>query len=471
MNLSYIHIFTFLLSFMIIKIFYPQISWEQHEESFLKSNVEISNSISFKNKNITKNFQLNIEQFIFGNTKNENSFFLKRSILANKLKNNFKLKEIFILPIVYINNIVQTDEQKYLKRLLSLIVSLFSIFLILSIFLFIQRIKREKELKRQYEHLELVYSKLIKKQRTIEEQKVLLRKSLKQQELNNKKLSSENLFVEQKSKNIESFSKKIEFQKQQIENLYKSTKSAINYAMTIQKALLPKDDYTQDFFDDSFLAFDPHSEISGDFYYFENIKNHKIFAIADCTGHGVAGGFLTVIGITFLHEIINNNNFISTAQILEDLRKRVKKIFETFGNKNQNGIDISLCAYNLDDNSLQFSGAFNNLYLIRDGKLTIHKGVRNPIGFFPRERNFSSTTIQLQTNDLVYLMTDGFQDQNGGPEGKRITSRVALDLLKTIQHLPLEKQKMILTDYYYNWKNDGKRVDDYTILGTKWNFD
>ena len=364
---------------------------------------------------------------------------------------------------------LQIKENKLIKYLQSLIIVFFIILILIGIYITYSIRKKSLQLQKQKKEIESQNKKILNSHEQINSQKEVLSKLLEKQEDINNKLFAESIKVEQKNIEIGEYNNQIKLQKEEIEHIYNYTKKGINYAYTIQKALLPTNEVIESFFKESFLIFNPHSKISGDFYFVNSISNYRVFAVGDCTGHGVAGGFLTILGITFLHEIINYKQITTSSEILEELRRRVKKIFVTFGNKNENGMDITLCVYNTKTNILQFSAAHNPLVIVSKNKLTVYKATRSPIGFYPREKEFTTTEIKLYENDKIYLLTDGYQDQYGGKLDRRIKTKGVYNILKTISHLPLKKQKNILEEYYNNWKGNNIQIDDVTILGINWN--
>jgi len=213
----------------------------------------------------------------------------------------------------------------------------------------------------------------------------------------------------------------------------------------------------------------PKENVSGDFYYVSNTKDNKLlFAAADCTGHGVPGGFMTMLSITFLNGIIRRDREIKPSNILEQLRGRIKGIFSQYGTKNQNGLDIAFCSIDIKTNILQYAGAYNPLWIIRNNELLEYRATRNPIGFYPKEQLFENHEIQLQNNDLIYVFSDGYQDQPRGEDNRKFTKKRLKDLLLEIHNLALFEQKIILTKRLHDWANGKKQIDDITIMAIKW---
>ena len=256
--------------------------------------------------------------------------------------------------------------------------------------------------------------------------------------------------------------------KEAIEEAHKNITDSINYARTIQEALLTNNEIISSLFKDYFLFFKPKEIVSGDFYYVNKVNEYIIFAIADCTGHGVPGGFLTMLGITFLHEIVYHYETNNPGTALNLLRARIKSTFMAFSSQQNNGLDIALCAIDVSTNILQFAGAFNPLWIIRNNELIEYKATRNPIGFYPKEVDFENHEIELCDNDKLYLFSDGYQDQFGGDKNKKFTKRRLKALLLEIHQLPMIEQKNIINDKLQKWKRDYEQVDDITVMAIKW---
>ena len=264
------------------------------------------------------------------------------------------------------------------------------------------------------------------------------------------------------------FEEKLQNQKETVEIAHNKITSSINYAKRIQNALLTNKKIINDYFKNYFLIFKPKEQVSGDFYYVNKIKNYLIFAIADCTGHGVPGGFLTMLGITYLHEIVRRDEIKKTNLALNTLRDRFKRTFKTFGSNSQNGLDIALCVIDLDTNILQYSGAYNPLWIIRNNELIEYKATRNPIGFYVKEKDFDKHEIQLKNDDLLYIFSDGFQDQFGGDDHSKYSTKRFKELIYSIHTKTINEQNDILTNTFDQWKKDYEQTDDVTVLGIKW---
>ncbi len=283
----------------------------------------------------------------------------------------------------------------------------------------------------------------------------------------NKSLNRENIRITEKNNKLKQTYAELHKSNKKIKEAHKDITDNIKYAKTIQNALLTSKELIDSYFNDYFLLFKPKDQVSGDFYYINKINNNLIFAVADCTGHGVPGGFLTILGITYLHEIVRKEDIQNVGDALNLLRQRIKNTFKAFGSENYNGMDIAICAINQKTNILQYSGAYNPLWIIRNDKLTEYKATRNPIGFYPKEISFIPKEIQLQNNDIIYLFTDGYPDQINN-ENKKFSKRQLKDVFLEIHTMPLNKQKKHLVKNLKHWRQKQIQIDDITILGIKW---
>ncbi len=262
---------------------------------------------------------------------------------------------------------------------------------------------------------------------------------------------------------------KISEQKDKIELQQKALEESLEYASSIQSALLPDLRYLYKLFPQSFVLFKPRDIVSGDFFWYARKGSRVAVTAADCTGHGVPGAFMSMLGISFLNEIVSKS--IPRANtILNRLRENVMKALHQTGelSENKDGMDISLCVIDLNEMELDFSGAFNPLYLIRNGVLIETRGDKMPIGINAViEKSFSNHTIKLEEGDLIYLFSDGYPDQFGGPHDKKFKYSALKDLLIRIHRKPMETQKKELERSFIRWKADSEQVDDVLLIGIK----
>jgi len=257
-------------------------------------------------------------------------------------------------------------------------------------------------------------------------------------------------------------------QKEEIEKQKLEITESIQYASRIQNALLPPDEEMDKLLPSYFILNKPREIVSGDYYWISQKNNKVIVAVADCTGHGVPGAFMSILGIASLNEIVNKTETIVANEILNQLREQLIKSLRQTGRENEtrDGIEISLCVIDFDSKKLQYSGAIRPLYYIRDKEISEIKGDYMPIGVLEGEKHsFNIKEMEFQENDLIYLFSDGFVDQIGGPERKTFRSKYFKELLVDIHEESLDKQKDVLEKTYEEWKGDMDQIDDILIMG------
>jgi len=246
--------------------------------------------------------------------------------------------------------------------------------------------------------------------------------------------------------------------------------SSITYAHRIQSALLPPKSYLDELFKEYFVLYLPRDIVSGDFYWVRN-KNNKIYiAVADCTGHGVPGALMSMLGVAFLNEVINRFEEAKPAEILNHLRNNVIRSLHQTGKtgESKDGMDIALTVLDYNNNELIFSGANNPLYIVKDGELTIIKGDKMPIGIYHKhEQSFSNNTSPIITDTTLYMFSDGYIDQFGGSKGKKLKNRGFRELLLSIQDHSLIDQKEKLNQFYSEWRGEIEQIDDICLVGIK----
>lgn len=256
---------------------------------------------------------------------------------------------------------------------------------------------------------------------------------------------------------------KIEAQKEEIT-------SSIEYASRIQRAMLPVEDHFKDVFSDYFILFKPRDIVSGDFYWIGEDDKHYFFTVADCTGHGVPGAFMGTMGISTLNEIIANNRELQANTVLNILREKTKTALHQTGKMGEanDGMDVAFCVLNKNRKMLQFSGAFNPLLLFQRGELKEYKADRMPIGIhYGGEKSFTNNVVTVSRGDTVYIFSDGFSSQFGGPDGTKYKSSNLKKLLSEIYYRPMVEQRNILENEFEKWKGSHDQVDDITIIGVR----
>jgi len=275
-------------------------------------------------------------------------------------------------------------------------------------------------------------------------------------------------------------------QKDRIEEIHKQVTDSINYAKRIQEAVLPMSDIARSVLGEHFVFFKPKDIVSGDFYLIVKINNLLFVAVADCTGHGVPGAFMSMMGISFLNEIIQKQEINKANQILNDLRKEIIHALQQKGiqGEQKDGMDISLLIINTDTNECQWAGANNPLYIVKkseseklkvkseelstfDFQLYEFKGDKMPIAIYPDMKDFTNHVIKLSKGDSLYLFTDGLADQFGGIMNRKFMYKQFKETLLQITHKSMSEQKDILESTFENWKGKGEQIDDVTIIGIR----
>lgn len=257
-----------------------------------------------------------------------------------------------------------------------------------------------------------------------------------------------------------------------IQHLYNDVTDSIKYALRIQNSILPPVSYVKKYIKDAFFLYKPKDIISGDFYWFEEQIDDFFIGAVDCTGHGVPGALMSMVGHNILTRAVTDHGLLKPADILDELNESVSKALRTgqedaAGSKD--GMDIAICRINYKQNIMQYAGAFNPIYRIRDGELEEFKANKFPIGHYVEDPSLKYTNIdfELRENDIYYIFTDGYADQFGGPKGKKFMYKQFRELLLQIHTLPFEEQRQALDDAILNWMQDEPQLDDILVIGFK----
>lgn len=262
----------------------------------------------------------------------------------------------------------------------------------------------------------------------------------------------------------------IENKNEELEILYKQVTDSIHYAKRIQEAILPPNNFISQVLPQSFVLYKPKDIVSGDFYWIEKKGNLVYFAAVDCTGHGVPGAFMSLVGHNILKDIINNTSIVKPSEIMDKLREGVVNTLhaDKTGKETKDGMDMTLCCINYETLELQFAAAFNPLYIVRNGELTEYKANKFPIGaFIGAKTNFDNNTLQMQKGDEIFIFSDGYADQFGGPRGKKFMVGNFRKLLTEICTLDPSEQKHKLETTLVNWQGEQEQVDDVLVIGVK----
>lgn len=259
-------------------------------------------------------------------------------------------------------------------------------------------------------------------------------------------------------------------QKAEIERKNRDITDSINYARRIQSSILPPVTLLKSAFSDSFIYFEPRDIVSGDFYWFYQKKDTMYISVADCTGHGVPGAFMSMIGSTLLNDIIKDPSGASPAQMLENLDREIKVLLQkNIAEQSQDGMDISIVEIHIPSRRVRLASAKRPVYLFINDELTIYKGARRSIGesLIDSDGRFVNIEYHLDKGDSIYLFSDGYTDQFGGPSGKKFMKVGVHNLLEQVRHLPMEEQGRIIKTSFMEWKGDLEQVDDVIFMGVR----
>ncbi len=350
----------------------------------------------------------------------------------------------------------------------------------------LQKLKnREEELKTKNEEIEAQRAAEAVASKKLQANEAILRKSLQKLKEREAELKEKTILLEDQQGAMIAQNEELQQQQEELMTVnetveatlkeLKSTSNRLNksilYANNIQQVVLPEKEKLAAFFASHFILYLPKDVVSGDFYWFSQLNaTQAIFALADCTGHGVPGAFMSMIGNTLLHEIVNFNHLSNPAQILQSLHATIRKVLKQREGKNSDGMDISLCLFEKQaDTSTQltFAGAKGIVYYANEAEIQTLQGNRIGIGgFSEREREFSNQTVLLPQGTMVYLSTDGFIDQNNY-ERKRFGSQAFKDLLAEIAQFSTFQQKTVLSGTLQAHQQDEQQRDDISVIGLK----
>lgn len=255
-------------------------------------------------------------------------------------------------------------------------------------------------------------------------------------------------------------------QKEVLDQLYQDLTDSIQYAQRLQSTILPTMGNVRQLFPKSFIFYKPKSLVSGDFYWFKNVGGKKLFAAADCTGHGVPGAFMSLVGHNFLNHV--TKVFLDPAQILNNVNRLATEVMKTNSSGVRDGMDIALCSYHEDSRTLEYSGANNSIYIVRNNELMELKATKRSIGSFGEQgENFHTQKMQLESSDMLYCFSDGYADQFGGKENKKFMRKNFKSLLCQISSLEISEQEKALQHAFDTWKGNFEQTDDILVIGIR----
>lgn len=277
--------------------------------------------------------------------------------------------------------------------------------------------------------------------------------------------------VAERTDQIQQQKVEIEKSRDEIARYAKDITDSIKYAQRIQSAIFPEWDRASDMLPESFVFFRSKDIVSGDFFFTEKVGDLVIFAAVDCTGHGVPGGFMSIVANNLLVQAVRQIGLTKPSDVLDFINEGITNtLHQTYEESSvKDGLDIALCTLNLKTKNLQFAGAYNPLYLFRNGELQIFRGDRFPVGAFVGEeiRSFANLEIELQTGDVIYIFSDGYSDQFGGPRGKKLKLIGFREILEQIYNMPMEQQEDELAQRLNKWMGNIEQVDDIVVMGVR----
>lgn len=273
--------------------------------------------------------------------------------------------------------------------------------------------------------------------------------------------------VQERTAEVVQQKEEIEKQNERISELYEEVTDSIKYAKGLQEAILPPEEFVNKNMPESFILYKPKDIVSGDFYWVETKNDKTYFAAVDCTGHGVPGAFMSIVGYNALNEALRKNN--DPGSILDSLNKGVSKTLHNnaMGTTTKDGMDLALCCYDHKTKELQFAGAYNPLYLIRDGEVNQIKADKFAIGSYHEDtsKKYTNHVIQLQKKDYIYVFSDGYADQFGGPKGKKFMYKRFRDFLLSLNGKSMATQRDFLDSTIEEWKGPLEQIDDILVIG------
>ena len=288
----------------------------------------------------------------------------------------------------------------------------------------------------------------------------------------NSQIEEQSEFLFNSNRNLNEAYKLLDHQKNIIENKRDDLTASISYANRIQESLLPTLESFKNIFPESFVHMLPRDIVSGDFYWFSKVKNKIIIVVSDCTGHGVPGAFMSMIGMTILNYLVNHEKLIDPAVILSRLDTEICDLF-IYRNRSEQrfeGMDASVCCFDLNEQKLTFSSAQRPIIYMRDGAAKTHKGSIYPIGEYydDIQKIFTNTEIDLVEGDIIYMFSDGYTSQFDESDEKKFNYTRFRKLLSDINHRPMKEQPSIIHRTFEAWKGANDQIDDIIIVGIKY---
>jgi len=299
---------------------------------------------------------------------------------------------------------------------------------------------------------------------------IVLYISYRNKQKKNRIISEQNNQLTEQNRKITDQNSQITEQKKEIEDKNKDLTDSINYAQKIQEAMMSDGQKLTELFDDAFILLQPKDIVSGDFYWLGYEGKRVIIGAIDCTGHGVPGAFMSMLGDSYLNHVVHVEKITDPAIILENLNKQIKKALNQEETNNQDGMDMSLCSVDLEKRVVEWAGAKNPLVFIKNGEIVKIKADSRPIGGHAYgEIPFTKHTVEIDSDTSFYMFSDGYQDQFGGPKNKKFMVKKMQKYFLEIHKKPMHEQKELLLAEFSKWKGDNEQIDDVLIVGFKMN--
>lgn len=276
--------------------------------------------------------------------------------------------------------------------------------------------------------------------------------------------------VQERTEEVVRQKEEVERQSRKVVELYKNVTDSIRYAKRLQESILPPERRIKEMLPESFVYYRPKDIVSGDFYWFERIEDRVVFAAVDCTGHGVPGAFMSLIGHNGLNQAVKERGRLRPSEVLLDLNRIAFEALHKDRDQSlvRDGMDMALCSFDPHKRVLEYAGANCPLYVVRDGDVLQYPPDKNPIGSFDLEgRSFTDHRISLQAGDMVYVFSDGYADQFGGEKGKKFLYRRFRELLVKISPYPPARQQELLQEAFNSWRGGHEQVDDILVIGMR----
>jgi serine phosphatase RsbU (regulator of sigma subunit) len=275
--------------------------------------------------------------------------------------------------------------------------------------------------------------------------------------------------VKERTEEVVRQKEEVERQSRKVVELYKNVTDSIRYAKRLQESILPPEKRIRELMPESFVLYRPKDIVSGDFYWIEKVNNKVMFAAVDCTGHGVPGAFMSLVGHNGLNQSIKEHGITRPSDVLRDLNRiSYEMLHKDRDQFVRDGMDMALCALDRERMVLEYAGANCPLYLVRDDEVVQYQPDKRPIGGFePGDLGFTDHRIQLRKGDVVYIFSDGYADQFGGPKGKKFLYRRFRELLVEIHSQPMDRQKNLLLEALNQWRGAQEQVDDVLVIGMR----